>query len=161
MSHIVLLIIWISFKQTLQFFSLSNIFKKFELGTIRFDLYCPFNKVFIIFYSARANLIWSGSALFSFRRILVKKQGSNFDFSSKQVFWSNDNTVWPILSQTSSCTDLIFTDQPNLIVDSGVHPSLHSNCHHKIAYCKLNLNIEYPPAWVFGLGLQKSKCWGY
>ena len=21
-------------------------------------------------------------------------------------------------------------DQPNLIADSGVHPSLHSNCHH-------------------------------
>ena len=44
-----------------------------------------------------------------------------------------------------SCIDLIFTDQPNLIVDSGAHPSLHSNCHHQITYCKLNLNIEYPP----------------
>ena len=27
-----------------------------------------------------------------------------------------------------SCIDLIFTDQPNLLVDSGVHPSLHPNC---------------------------------
>ena len=52
-----------------------------------------------------------------------------------------------LLPQTSSCIDLIFTDQPNLIVDSGVHPSLHSNCHHQITYCKLNLNIEYPPPY--------------
>ena len=28
-----------------------------------------------------------------------------------------------LLPQTSSCNDLIFTEQPNLIVDSGVHPS--------------------------------------
>ena len=49
-----------------------------------------------------------------------------------------------LLSQTSSCVDLIFTDQSNLIVDSGVHPLLHSNSHHLITYCKLNLNIEYP-----------------
>ena len=35
-------------------------------------------------------------------------------------------------------------DQQNLIVDSGVHPSLHSHCHHQITYCKLNLNTEYP-----------------
>ena len=34
-----------------------------------------------------------------------------------------------------------------LIVDSGVCPSLHSNCHHQITYCKLNLNIEYPPPY--------------
>ena len=51
-----------------------------------------------------------------------------------------------VLPQTSSCIDLIFTDQPNLIVDSGAHPSLHSN-HHQITYCKLNLSIEYPPPY--------------
>ena len=28
------------------------------------------------------------------------------------------------------CTDLIFTSQPNLVVDSSVHPSLHPNYHH-------------------------------
>ena len=34
--------------------------------------------------------------------------------------------------------------QPNLIVDSGDHPFLHSNYHYQITYCKLNLNIKYP-----------------
>ena len=35
-----------------------------------------------------------------------------------------------ILDILKSCIDLIFTSQPNMIMDSGVHPLLHSNCHH-------------------------------
>ena len=35
-----------------------------------------------------------------------------------------------LLPNSSSCIDLIFTDQPNLIVDGGVHLSLHPKCHH-------------------------------
>ena len=46
-----------------------------------------------------------------------------------------------------SCIDLIFTDQPSLVVDSGVHSTLHENCRHQITYCKLNLKIEYPPPY--------------
>ena len=45
-----------------------------------------------------------------------------------------------ILKSSSSCIDLIFTDQPNLIIDSGTHPSLHPNCHHKIIHCKIDIN---------------------
>ena len=33
----------------------------------------------------------------------------------------------------------MFTLQPNLVVESRVHPSLHSNCHHQIVFTKLNL----------------------
>ena len=46
-----------------------------------------------------------------------------------------------------SCIDIIFTYQPSLLVDCGVHPTLHENCHHQITYCKLNLNIVYPPPY--------------
>ena len=35
-----------------------------------------------------------------------------------------------ILPAASSCVDVIFTDQPKLVVNSGVHPFLHTNCHH-------------------------------
>ena len=28
-------------------------------------------------------------------------------------------------------------------MESGVHPSLHSNCHHQITYAKFNLKIHY------------------
>ena len=30
---------------------------------------------------------------------------------------------------------------------SGVHPSLHSNCHHQIIFAKFNLFIFYPPPY--------------
>ena len=36
------------------------------------------------------------------------------------------------LDNSSNCIDLIFTSQPNLIIESGVYPSLHPNCHHQI-----------------------------
>ena len=49
-----------------------------------------------------------------------------------------------ILSQSSSCIDLIFIDQPNLVIDSGVHSHLHANCPHQIIHCKLNLEIVFP-----------------
>ena len=35
-----------------------------------------------------------------------------------------------ILSNSSSCIDLVFTSQPNLVMESGVRSSLHENCHH-------------------------------
>ena len=34
-----------------------------------------------------------------------------------------------ILESSSSCIDLIFTSEPNLVMNSGVHSSLHPNCH--------------------------------
>ena len=49
------------------------------------------------------------------------------------------------MGDSKSCIDLIFTDQPNLIVDSGVYPSLHEQCHHQIVYGKLSVsNIALP-----------------
>ena len=44
----------------------------------------------------------------------------------------------------SSCVDLFFTNQPNLIRDPGMHPTLHPKPHHQIIYSKVNLKIEYP-----------------
>ena len=49
-----------------------------------------------------------------------------------------------ILPNSFSCIDLIFINQNNFIMDSGIHPSLHRNCHHQIVYVKSNLKIEYP-----------------
>ena len=31
-----------------------------------------------------------------------------------------------------------------LVMESGVHPQLHSSCHHQITYAKFNLKIQYP-----------------
>ena len=53
-----------------------------------------------------------------------------------------------VLENSSSCIDLIFTNQSNLIMDAGVHPSLHSKRHHQVIYAKVNLQIEYPPPYT-------------
>ena len=49
-----------------------------------------------------------------------------------------------ILTNSSSCIDLIFINQNNFSMNSGIHASLHPNCHHQIVYAKSNLKIEYP-----------------
>ena len=49
-----------------------------------------------------------------------------------------------VQSNSSSCIDLLFTNQPNLSVNCGVHASLHPNCHHQIVQTSFNLNISYP-----------------
>ena len=52
-----------------------------------------------------------------------------------------------VQTSNSSCIDLIFTDQPKLSRNSGVHALLHPNCHHQIVYSSLNLKISYPPPY--------------
>ena len=46
-----------------------------------------------------------------------------------------------------SCIDLIFTTQPNLVLDSGVLPSLSETCHHQIIFTKINFQIFLPPPY--------------
>ena len=92
------------------------------------------------------------------------------DFNARSSFWwANDSTTFEgtslylltysdsfcqlinepthIQRNSSSCIDLIFTDQPSLAVNSGVHASLLPNCHHQIIYTSFNLNITYPPTY--------------
>ena len=64
-------------------------------------------------------------------------------YDLKQVI--NEPTY--LLENSSYCIYLIFTSQPNLVMDAGVHPSLHANCHHQIVYPKFNLKIHYPPPY--------------
>ena len=42
-------------------------------------------------------------------------------------------------NKNPSCIDLVITDQPNLILDSGTRASLDPYCHHQIIYCKVNI----------------------
>ena len=44
-----------------------------------------------------------------------------------------------------SCIDLIITEQPNLILDSGTRHSLDPFCHHQIIYGKINFRIPPSP----------------
>ena len=42
-----------------------------------------------------------------------------------------------------SCIDLLITDQPNIVLNSGVRPSLDPTVKHQITFCKINFKI--PP----------------
>ena len=37
------------------------------------------------------------------------------------------------------CIDLIICDQPNLVIESGVRPSLDPACKHQITFCRLSI----------------------
>ena len=40
------------------------------------------------------------------------------------------NEAMRILPDSSSCIDLLFTSQPNIVIESFIHFSCHSSCHH-------------------------------
>ena len=65
-----------------------------------------------------------------------------------------------VLNSSSSYIDLIFTFRANLVMESGVHLSLHPNCHHRVVFAKFNLCILYPPSyertvWFFEKAIPK------
>ena len=47
-----------------------------------------------------------------------------------------------------SCIDLIVTDQPNLVLNSGVRSSLDKTVKHQITFCKINFKIPPLPNYV-------------
>ena len=52
------------------------------------------------------------------------------------------------VKKNPSYIDLIFCDQPNIIVDSGVRSSLDPFCKHQITYCNINFNIPSAPSYT-------------
>ena len=48
-----------------------------------------------------------------------------------------------ILIDLSSCIDLLFISQLDLVMESGVHSSFHQNFHHQIIFLKIYLKVFY------------------
>ena len=67
--------------------------------------------------------------------------------TSQNGLHQETNEPTHILNDSSSCIDLIFNSQPNLLIKPGVHPSLHPKCHHQIIFAKFNLDIVFPPPY--------------
>ena len=87
-------------------------------------------------FNAKSNLGFKGDK--------TRYEGSKIDgitsiFGLQQII----NEPTHVTGDSSSCIDLIFTSQPNLVMESRVHSSLNPNCHHQITYPKFNLKIYY------------------
>ena len=79
---------------------------------------------------------------------ITRFEGSELDFLTSQLGLSQIiKELTHILDNSRSCIDLVFTSQPNMVIDSGGHASLHTNCHHQIIYAKFHLKIIYPPPY--------------
>ena len=82
-------------------------------------------------------------------------EGSKIETTTSQ-FWLQQiiNELTHIQGQSVSCINLILSSQPNLVMSSGIHSSLHQNWYHQIIFAKFNLKVQYPPpykleAWHF------------
>ena len=60
-----------------------------------------------------------------------RKRDSLFSIRSTRGYTQLINSMTHFIRNSSSCIDLIFTQQPNQVC--GFHASLHNNCHHQIA----------------------------
>ena len=100
----------------------------------------PFLTVAIGDFNAKSKN-WCSQDSTNFDGVTIENLTSQFGLS--QII----NEATHISEASSSCTDLIFTTQPNLVVESGVHPPLHVNCHHQLVSAKFNLQIYYPPPY--------------
>ena len=90
-------------------------------------------------FNARSQSWWSND--------INTTEGSKLlALSSSNSFSQLVNEPTHIQTNSTSCTDLIFTDKPGLSVDSGIHSSSRPNCHHQISYSTINLNICYTPS---------------
>ena len=87
---------------------------------------------------SRSALLFLVKIFFIYQSILK----SNFPLLSQYLkFFVN------IILNGKNSISLIFTNQVNLSVNSGVHTSLHPKCHHQITHSSFNLNIYYPPPY--------------
>ena len=74
-------------------------------------------------------------------------EGSKVDFLTSQFgLFEIIKEPTPILENSSSCIDLIFTTQPNMVLESRVSHSLHQKCHHQIKFSNFNLKVCYQPS---------------
>ena len=97
--------------------------KNLELTLDRVMQNTPYRMVLLSDFNAKCTN-WYKHDKTNFEGIVIE------NISSQCGLYQVINEPTHILEHSSSFIDLIFTSQPNLITESGVHPSLHPNCCH-------------------------------
>ena len=108
----------------------------------------PFAVFFAGDFNGHSQLWWSDgdtSAEGTSIEQLTSQMGLNQLLNEPTNFEPNKNP---------SCIDLIFTDQPNCVIEIGTRPSLDNFCHHQIMYCRMNFQLPPPPSF-------ERKIWHY
>ena len=100
-------------------------------------------------FNARSPLLWSGENT----ELPEGRDLADFCTLNSLEQMVKDATHEPN-STTSTCIDLILTNQPFLFVDSGVIHSPDSLLKHQIIFGKLNFNVPCPPPY-------KRKIWDF
>ena len=83
----------------------------------------------------------------------IKNDKTSYEGSKLDILTGSDglyqliNESTPFFDSSSTCIDLIFISPPNLVMEFGVLPSLHPNCHHRLVFAKFDLSIYYPPPY--------------
>ena len=120
--------------------------KNLELNLDTVSANNPFLTVVLGDFNAKSNL-W-------YKNDKTTNEGSKIDGIASQFgLHQFINEPTHLTRNASSCIDLIFTSQPNLIMESGVHSSLHENCHHKTTLQNsiLKFNIHLHMNGKFGI----------
>ena len=81
--------------------------------------------------------VWNFLCLYRSNCLFSQTRGT-FEMSQLQQLI---NEPTHLTGNSSSCINLIFKSQLNLVMESGVHFSLHSSCRHQIVFAEINLNI--------------------
>ena len=98
-----------------------NFLKRLNLTMESITQKNPFLTVVIGDFNTRSSKWWTDDKTTQ-EGLKIENLLSQFSFS--QVI----NEPTHISQNYNSCIDLRFTNQQNLITDSGIHPALHSNC---------------------------------
>ena len=81
----------------------------------------------------------------NYNKNVTSNEGRKIDaVTSQNDLHQEINEPTHILNNSSSCIDLVFNSQPNLLIESVVDKSLHPNCHHQRIFAKFNSDIVYP-----------------
>ena len=74
-----------------------------------------------------------------YKHAKMSYKGAKIDALTTQLGWQQIIKEPTYISVESfSSIGLIFMFHQNLVMESGVHSSLHPNCHHQITYAKFN-----------------------
>ena len=74
-----------------------------------------------------------------YNKNITSNEGTKIEgVTSQNGLHQEINEPTHILNNSSSCIDLMFSSKPNLLIEPGVHPSLHRSCHHQIFFAKFN-----------------------